>query len=52
MQQFFQNLRTNLDSLETLPQEERDALMGRTQPQLGKPTTHSLTVAFIDKSIW
>ncbi|XP_046661817.1 uncharacterized protein LOC124354999 isoform X4 [Homalodisca vitripennis] len=32
MQQFFDNLRTNLDSLETLPPEERDALMGKSAP--------------------
>ncbi|XP_046661815.1 uncharacterized protein LOC124354999 isoform X2 [Homalodisca vitripennis] len=35
MQQFFDNLRTNLDSLETLPPEERDALMGKSAPPPG-----------------
>ncbi|XP_054279306.1 uncharacterized protein LOC128997682 isoform X3 [Macrosteles quadrilineatus] len=35
MQQFFDNLRTNLDSLESLPPEQRDALLGNS-PQPGR----------------
>jgi hypothetical protein len=29
MQQFFDSLRTNLESLEQLPQDEREALLGQ-----------------------
>jgi hypothetical protein len=32
MQQFFDSLRTNLESLEQLPQEEREALLGQQMP--------------------
>jgi hypothetical protein len=32
MQQFFDSLRTNLESLEQLPQDEREALLGQQVP--------------------
>ncbi|XP_063227134.1 uncharacterized protein LOC134533534 isoform X2 [Bacillus rossius redtenbacheri] len=32
MQNFFENLRNNLESLETLPAEEKDVLLGRNMP--------------------
>jgi hypothetical protein len=35
MQQFFDSLRTNLESLEQLPHEEREALLGHVASATG-----------------
>ncbi|XP_021912883.1 uncharacterized protein LOC110826489 isoform X2 [Zootermopsis nevadensis] len=39
MQQFFDSLRTNLESLEQLPQEEREALLGQQVPSASEQGT-------------
>ncbi|XP_054278280.1 uncharacterized protein LOC128997682 isoform X7 [Macrosteles quadrilineatus] len=48
MQQFFDNLRTNLDSLESLPPEQRDALLGNSpQPEKDQYFRPSATAAYL-----
>ena len=38
MKQFFDDLRNNMDSLDSLGQEERDALLGKSTTVAGKQT--------------
>lgn len=48
MQQFFDSLRTNLESLEQLPQEEREALLGQQVPSAsGTPNLEKIHPSFI-----